>query len=97
MTASLFSSQPAIRSSLPDWQHVAALAFCRGLLRAEAAPTLKVISTAAGPVVVPLSELFRDELEDLYDAEKQIIQALPKMAEAATSRDLKQAFLSHLD
>lgn len=38
-----------------------ALSFCRGLLRAEASPTLKVISTAAGPVVVPLSELFRDE------------------------------------
>jgi ferritin-like metal-binding protein YciE len=42
-------------------------------------------------------ELFREELEDLYDAEKQIIQALPKMAEAASSEELKSAFEEHLE
>ena len=42
-------------------------------------------------------ELFKEELEDLYDAEKQIIQALPKMAEAASSEELKSAFEEHLE
>jgi len=41
-------------------------------------------------------ELFRDQLEDLYDAEKQIIQALPKMSEAASNEELKAAFDEHL-
>jgi len=42
-------------------------------------------------------ELFREELEDLYDAEKQIVQALPKMAEAASSEELSSAFQDHLE
>ena len=42
-------------------------------------------------------ELFRDELQDVYDAEKQIIQALPKMAEAADNEDLRTAFEEHLE
>jgi len=42
-------------------------------------------------------ELFKEELEDLYDAEKQIIQALPKMVEAASSEELKSAFEEHLE
>jgi len=37
-----------------------------------------------------------DELADMYDAEKRIVKALPKMAKAATCADLKAAFLSHL-
>jgi ferritin-like metal-binding protein YciE len=44
-----------------------------------------------------MTELFVDELKDLYSAEKQIIRVLPKLAKAATSEDLKQAFLSHLE
>jgi ferritin-like metal-binding protein YciE len=43
-----------------------------------------------------LDELFIDELSDLYDAEKQLTKALPKMAKAATSNQLKQAFQEHL-
>jgi ferritin-like metal-binding protein YciE len=42
-------------------------------------------------------ELFREELEDLYDAEKQIIAALPKMAQAASNEELKSAFEEHLE
>ena len=42
-------------------------------------------------------ELFQQELEDLYDAEKQIVQALPKMAEAASSEELASAFQEHLE
>lgn len=43
-----------------------------------------------------LRDLFVDELKDLYSAERQLVKALPKMAKAATSRDLKRAFESHL-
>jgi len=42
-------------------------------------------------------ELFKEELQDLYDAERQIIQALPKMAEAASNEELKSAFEEHLE
>lgn len=46
--------------------------------------------------VSTLEELFVDELKDLYSAEKQITRALPKMAKAATSPELKTAFETHL-
>jgi ferritin-like metal-binding protein YciE len=39
-----------------------------------------------------LEALFVDQLKDLYDAEHQLIKALPKMAEAASSPDLKRGF-----
>jgi ferritin-like metal-binding protein YciE len=41
-------------------------------------------------------DLFVDQLEDLYDAEQRLTQALPKMADAANSNQLKQAFRQHL-
>jgi len=44
-----------------------------------------------------LKELFVEELQDLYSAETQITKALPKMAKAATSPALKDAFESHLE
>jgi ferritin-like metal-binding protein YciE len=44
-----------------------------------------------------LRDLFHAELEDLYDAEKQIVNALPKMKQAANATDLKNAFEKHLD
>jgi ferritin-like metal-binding protein YciE len=44
-----------------------------------------------------LRKLFIDELRDTYHAEKQLVKALPKMAKAATSPDLKAALESHLD
>lgn len=43
-----------------------------------------------------LREMFVEELKDLYNAENQLIKALPKMAKAASSADLKKAFESHL-
>ena len=45
----------------------------------------------------PLEELLIDELKDLYSAENQIIKALPKMAKAANSPDLRRAFERHLE
>lgn len=43
-----------------------------------------------------IEKLFVEELRDLYSAENQITKALPKMANAATSQDLKKAFEKHL-
>ena len=42
-----------------------------------------------------LSELFHDTLKDIYFAEKKILTALPKMAKAAQSEELKAAFKKH--
>lgn len=42
-----------------------------------------------------LHELFHDTLKDIYFAEKKILSALPKMAKAAHSQDLKSAFEKH--
>ena len=41
-------------------------------------------------------DLFFDQLEDLYDAENRIADALPKMSEACSSPELKMAFQDHL-
>lgn len=44
-----------------------------------------------------LHDAFLDELRDLYDAEKQLTKALPKLAKTATSPKLQEAFESHLE
>jgi ferritin-like metal-binding protein YciE len=43
-----------------------------------------------------LPELLEDELKDIYNAEHQLLKALPKMAKKASSEKLKTAFTSHL-
>jgi len=47
--------------------------------------------------VESMDDLLVEELKDLYSAEKQITKALPKMAKAASSKELRQAFESHLE
>lgn len=44
-----------------------------------------------------LRDVYVEELQDLYDAENQIIKALPKMAQAASSDELREAFEEHLE
>jgi ferritin-like metal-binding protein YciE len=44
-----------------------------------------------------LKELYIDELKDLFNAENQLVKALPKLAKAATSDDLKAGFQQHLE
>jgi ferritin-like metal-binding protein YciE len=44
-----------------------------------------------------LHELFLDELADVYNAEKQLTKALPKLAKAANSDELREALESHLE
>src|SRR5215208_2118623 len=43
-----------------------------------------------------LREALVDEIRDLYNAEKQLTKALPKLAKGATSDELREAFESHL-
>jgi len=44
-----------------------------------------------------MEELLIDELRDLYSAEKQITRALPKIAKGASTPELKEAILTHLE
>jgi ferritin-like metal-binding protein YciE len=44
-----------------------------------------------------LKSVFVDELRDLYNAEQQLIKALPKMAKTATSEELRKGFEEHLE
>ena len=44
-----------------------------------------------------LKELYIDELKDLYSAESQLVKALPKIAKAASSDELRQGFEEHLE
>ena len=44
-----------------------------------------------------MNDLFVHQLQDIYYAEKQLVKALPKMAEKAADNQLKQGFLTHLD
>lgn len=42
-------------------------------------------------------DLFIDELKDIYNAENQLLKALPKMAKAAATGELRAGFLDHLE
>jgi ferritin-like metal-binding protein YciE len=44
-----------------------------------------------------LKELYVEELRDIYDAESQLVKALPEMAKAATSEELQSGFEEHLE
>lgn len=44
-----------------------------------------------------LKELYIDELKDIYNAETQLVKALPKMAKAASSAELRSGFEEHLE
>jgi ferritin-like metal-binding protein YciE len=44
-----------------------------------------------------LRDLYIDELKDLYNAENQLVKALPKMAKAASAQELKRGFEKHLE
>jgi ferritin-like metal-binding protein YciE len=44
-----------------------------------------------------LRELYLDELKDLYNAENQLVKALPKLAKASTSDELREGFEEHLE
>src|SRR4051812_12152853 len=59
---------------------------------------LPLFTTGASPAMAKrktLDDLFHETLKDIYYAEKQILRALPKMAKAADSDDLRAAFEKH--
>jgi ferritin-like metal-binding protein YciE len=47
--------------------------------------------------ITNLEQLLEDELKDIYSAENQLLKALPAMAEAAESKDLRASFEKHLE
>jgi ferritin-like metal-binding protein YciE len=53
--------------------------------------------STGGYMVQGLNELYIDELKDIYNAETQLVKALPKMAKAASSEELRNGFQEHLD
>src|SRR4051812_389904 len=44
-----------------------------------------------------VEKLFAEELRDIYNAEQQLVKALPKMAKAANSDELREAIQAHLE
>jgi ferritin-like metal-binding protein YciE len=44
-----------------------------------------------------LEDLFHEQLRDMFDAEKQLVKALPKLAKASSSDELRSAFEEHLE
>jgi ferritin-like metal-binding protein YciE len=68
--------------------HLHSSSRCRRSVLFEQEPTMSGTS---------LHDAFVDELRDAYDAEKQLLKALTKMAKAATSPDLQSAFEAHLE
>ena len=47
--------------------------------------------------IITLADLLEDELKDIYSAENQLLKALPAVAEAAESKDLRASFEKHLE
>jgi ferritin-like metal-binding protein YciE len=48
-------------------------------------------------MIETLEQLLQDEIRDIYDAEKQLVKAIPKMAKAASSTELSDALKQHLE
>jgi ferritin-like metal-binding protein YciE len=47
--------------------------------------------------ILSIEKLLEDQLKDIYNAENQLVKALPKMAKASSAQGLKEAFTSHLE
>jgi ferritin-like metal-binding protein YciE len=63
------------------------------------ARTWKVSRRKTGKIMkmTTLQDLFVDQLQDIYDAEKRLVKALPKMAQAAGCEELRNGFEEHLE
>ena len=68
-------------------------------LSSKSLPSKKIVSSQQEPKKNDsrLEEFFHDEVKDIYWAEKHLIKTLPKMQRAASSSDLKNAFVQHLE
>src|SRR6266850_5701622 len=65
-------------------------------LVAATLPTTIHGGTSLMPTLDSLKDLLEDEIKDIYDAEKQLTKALPKLAKKATAPELREAFDEHL-
>ena len=80
-----------------EWQRVEAPAFQDVRNEGVAAPRVDDRSTSTSDAPEALEELLVETLKDLLNAEGQLVNALPKMAEAANSDALRLAFETHLE
>ncbi|ULH17307.1 ferritin-like domain-containing protein (plasmid) [Deinococcus sp. KNUC1210] len=55
-----------------------------------------MVNQSLGMEMKDLKDLYIEQLQDIYSAETQLVEALPKMADAAATPELKQGFLDHL-
>jgi Mn-containing catalase len=79
-----------------DWEHVDAPAFQELRQSANADTRVDDRSTSTSDSPEALEELLVEQLADLLNAEGQLVKALPKMAKAANSEALQDAFNVHL-
>lgn len=63
----------------------------------KAVPKKSVQVTAGNEEHSKLHSFFKDELKDIYWAEKHLVKTLPKMQKAATGKELQNAFAEHLE
>jgi ferritin-like metal-binding protein YciE len=64
---------------------------------AHATPQKKSVLSNTREKDSRLEEFFHDELKDIYWAENHLVKTLPKMAKAASTKELKSAFTDHLE
>src|SRR5690606_37873402 len=63
-------------------------------------PSVRIIHNQGGTTMAEagtLHDAFIDEIRDTYDAERQLLKALPKLAKAASTPKLRAAFEAHLE
>jgi ferritin-like metal-binding protein YciE len=77
-------------------EHIGAAATTRASLCVPQAKRIRAMGLFTKDIRT-MNDLFVHQLQDIYYAEKQLVKALPKMAEKATDKQLKQGFLTHLD
>lgn len=88
-----FAAQPSFEGAAGEYdQQAAYVPEPESIEQEEAWQQKQTVSTANSK----LMEFFVNELKDLLWAERELVEALPDMAEAATSQELKTAFTNHL-
>src|SRR4051794_30491761 len=86
----------------PFWQRYAAVSVTSSKCRGIAArilhrfPQVRRYRREETMKLETLRDLYVEQLQDLYSAETQLVEALPKMAKAASHQQLQNAFTEHL-
>jgi ferritin-like metal-binding protein YciE len=64
--------------------------------KSHATPYLERLRKESAMALATLNDVFAEQIEDLYSAETQLVEALPKIAEAAKDKELREAIKNHL-